>query len=543
MPSSLPSSNWLQLQKVCLSFPSLCLFYPYLGLRCNSWLNQKISGGKKPHKPYKNRKHNDEDDASEPGKRRRDGSPTPSATPSHSSSSHSRDEPTTPGSPVIDASADTSLESLRAMVEGRRFWLTVVPHLPFSLLLCSHSSFSHSPIPAFPLLSLPPLSLPNGSPPLPRPGKHLSLDCEMVGIGPLGSESSLARVSIVNIFGFVILDEFVRQRERVVDYRTEWSGVRAGDMLRGTLFLRSISSILTPPFNPGLIVVIAKPFEEVQKLVADLLKDRILVGHAVLAWKGKVVKTRRVALRNLVKQEVGVGIQGGEHSSVTDARATMAVYRLHKKEWDKLIGPSHSHSHSSSSALKRKASSTSIASTSDTEGGPQAKRVKGSSSDTVSASTTATTATTVAKGKQTKKEKKGAVPGPEGRKGVSSGLSTRFRSRDIQYYGRVSIHTHYAGTTPRGGGGMTREGGIDGGGSKRQDETEEEENDENNDDGDKDGGETHDEGGRDNAMKREGREARTIIPPNKRIPVPINNRAVNVLLRLLHRDVHVSVEA
>ena len=62
------------------------------------------------------------------------------------------------------------------------------------------------------------------------PGKYVALDCEMVGVGLEGSESSLARVSIVNFRGAIVLDTFVRQRERVVDYRTQWSGVRRADL-------------------------------------------------------------------------------------------------------------------------------------------------------------------------------------------------------------------------------------------------------------------------------------------------------------------------
>ena len=52
----------------------------------------------------------------------------------------------------------------------------------------------------------------------------------MVGVGIEGSESSLARVSVVNYTGAIILDVFVRQREKVVDYRTQWSGVRSTDL-------------------------------------------------------------------------------------------------------------------------------------------------------------------------------------------------------------------------------------------------------------------------------------------------------------------------
>jgi len=47
----------------------------------------------------------------------------------------------------------------------------------------------------------------------------------MVGVGIEGAESSLARVSLVNYYGAVQLDEFVRQRERVVvlSHAVEWN--------------------------------------------------------------------------------------------------------------------------------------------------------------------------------------------------------------------------------------------------------------------------------------------------------------------------------
>lgn len=71
--------------------------------------------------------------------------------------------------------------------------------------------------------------------PLGRPGKYLAIDCEMVGVGIDGSESSLARVSLVNYHGVVQLDEYVKQREKVVDYRTRYSGIRDVDMVKGLL--------------------------------------------------------------------------------------------------------------------------------------------------------------------------------------------------------------------------------------------------------------------------------------------------------------------
>lgn len=156
----------------------------------------------------------------------------------------------------------------------------------------------------------------------------------MVGVGIDGAESSLARVSLVNFYGAVVLDEFVRQKERVVDYRTQWSGIRESDMIHGE------------PSAPCCCLsllnwITAHKFEDVQKRVAELLQDRILVGHAVhndlkalllshpraqtrdtqiYAHKFAVTKSKRVALRNLVKDELGLTIQGGEHSSVCLSR-------------------------------------------------------------------------------------------------------------------------------------------------------------------------------------------------------------------------------
>ena len=169
----------------------------------------------------------------------------------------------------------------------------------------------------------------------------------MVGVGIEGSESALARVSLVNYHGHTILDAIVRPKERVVDYRTEFSGIRPSDMVHGASPIQSQPLPRHPHSWPSLRS--ARPFEEVQKEVADLLKDRILVGHAVhndlkalllshprpqtrdtqiLAHKHKVSRGRRPALRHLVKQELGLTIQGGEHSSVRLDRAGWRVYLI-----------------------------------------------------------------------------------------------------------------------------------------------------------------------------------------------------------------------
>ena len=87
--------------------------------------------------------------------------------------------------------------------------------------------------------------------------KAIAMDCEMVGVGYTGSESILARVSIVNHFGHCIYDRYVKPREKVTDYRTAVSGIRPSDIEN------------------------ANDFKTVQKEVSDILNNRILVGHAI----------------------------------------------------------------------------------------------------------------------------------------------------------------------------------------------------------------------------------------------------------------------
>ena len=76
----------------------------------------------------------------------------------------------------------------------------------------------------------PPLRGPRGDGRLTR---AVAIDCEMVGVGPDGEHSILARVSIVNHFGKLIYDRFVKPTEEVTDYRTAFSGVRPEDVKDG----------------------------------------------------------------------------------------------------------------------------------------------------------------------------------------------------------------------------------------------------------------------------------------------------------------------
>jgi RNA exonuclease 4 len=162
-------------------------------------------------------------------------------------------------------------------------------------------------------------------------GKYVGIDCEMVGVGGDEDRSVLARVSIVNFHGTQVYDSFVRPKEFVTDWRTSVSGVSPKNMAT------------------------ARSFEEVQADVAAILKDRVIVGHAIkndleammLGHPKKDIRDtskfsgfrkysagKTPSLKKLAKEVLGVDIQGGEHSSIEDARATMLLFRRHKSAFD-----------------------------------------------------------------------------------------------------------------------------------------------------------------------------------------------------------------
>jgi len=182
--------------------------------------------------------------------------------------------------------------------------------------------------------------------------RAVAIDCEMVGVGPItgykrrgGNQvSALARVSIVDFHGNILLDAYVKPNEAVTDYRTSVSGIRPSD-LSGEK---------------------AIPFAVAKAQVSHILKGRIVVGHAI-HYDFRALKLGRshdpglirdtqacpevkekygpstIGLRKLCQHEFGVDMQPGEHSSVTDARATMALYHIFHGRWERDLRRAQSH--------------------------------------------------------------------------------------------------------------------------------------------------------------------------------------------------------
>uniref|UniRef100_A0A8D0FLT6 Interferon stimulated exonuclease gene 20 like 2 n=1 Tax=Strix occidentalis caurina TaxID=311401 RepID=A0A8D0FLT6_STROC len=171
------------------------------------------------------------------------------------------------------------------------------------------------------------------------PRKLVAIDCEMVGTGPGGRTSALARCSIVSYGGDVLYDQYVRPTAPIVDYRTRWSGIRRQHMAN------------------------AVPFGKAQREILRILAGKIVVGHAIcndfkalkyfhpqaltrdtskiplLNRKGGFPENVAISLKRLTKELLHKDIQVSGHSSVEDARATMELYKRSSRPWGRRSAP------------------------------------------------------------------------------------------------------------------------------------------------------------------------------------------------------------
>ncbi|KAF0880585.1 I20L2 protein, partial [Crocuta crocuta] len=169
------------------------------------------------------------------------------------------------------------------------------------------------------------------------PGRMVAIDCEMVGTGPKGHVSSLARCSIVSYHGDVLYDEYVLPPCHIVDYRTRWSGIRRQHMVNATPFKVARSQILK--ILAGKIVVghaVHNDFKALQYFhPKSLTRDTSHIPP--LNRKAECPENATVSLKCLTKKLLNRDIQvvgKSGHSSVEDAQATMELYKLVEVEWE-----------------------------------------------------------------------------------------------------------------------------------------------------------------------------------------------------------------
>lgn len=205
----------------------------------------------------------------------------------------------------------------------------------------------------------------------------MALDAEMVGVAGTGSKSAkrktgggsrdngqrsvLAQVVVCDYAGRVIFCSYVKpppSEGPVIDWRTAVSGIEPKHLLDSKF---------------GAI-----SFEEAQKKVAELVRGKTLVGHGLSndlqalrlghPWRAirdsshyrpfcyrskKDGKLRPRKLKHLAAEHLGIVIQEGEggHDPAEDARAALALYRKHRREWEASLASSASGAGGSAAAI------------------------------------------------------------------------------------------------------------------------------------------------------------------------------------------------
>ena len=180
--------------------------------------------------------------------------------------------------------------------------------------------------------------------PMQKRHMYFALDCEMVGVGPEGLDSALARLSIVNWDNQIVLDTYVKVDQPVTDYRTFVSGIKPQH-------IQSSSAV---------------SLMEVQRKAKEILMGKVLIGHGLkndlkvigidhpwtdvrdTATYQPFMRERKsensqtgVALyprklRDLAWEQLGTQIQvmGKSHSPIEDAITSMALYKSVRNDWE-----------------------------------------------------------------------------------------------------------------------------------------------------------------------------------------------------------------
>lgn len=175
-----------------------------------------------------------------------------------------------------------------------------------------------------------------------KPEHCVALDAEMVGVGQYGQNSSIARVVLIDWWGEVLFDEYIKQTQTVTDYRTFISGITPEVLAEATYTLRDarkkILRILYGKFlighalkNDLKALGISHPWWLIRDTARyDTFMQRI--GAKQDLWPRK--------LKDLSAEILGKEIQiyGQPHSPYEDALAALELYKSVQNEWEQIMG-------------------------------------------------------------------------------------------------------------------------------------------------------------------------------------------------------------
>ncbi|KAM4618767.1 apoptosis-enhancing nuclease [Polymixia lowei] len=164
----------------------------------------------------------------------------------------------------------------------------------------------------------------------------VALDCEMVGTGPGGRCSELARCSILDYHGNVLYDKYIRPCQPVTDYRTRWSGIQKHHLQNAMPFAEAREEILG--ILDGKVVVghsVCNDFKALDMfhpchMVRDISSMRLL--RQLAGFPHRRCLSLKILASKLLDRRIQVGRRG--HCSVEDALAALDLYKLVEAEWE-----------------------------------------------------------------------------------------------------------------------------------------------------------------------------------------------------------------
>ncbi|CEL98567.1 unnamed protein product [Vitrella brassicaformis CCMP3155] len=160
----------------------------------------------------------------------------------------------------------------------------------------------------------------------------LGLDCEMVGVGPNGATSELARISICDDAGRIVMDEVVRPRSYVSDLRSSITGLTLGRLKQGISFDEARTRALLA--MKGALVVGHAIHHDFQALEIDADDEGIQWADTQRLYPHS--RKQLPSLQSLAKKELGITLRrNGVHDSIEDAHAAVKLYQHHLRETKK----------------------------------------------------------------------------------------------------------------------------------------------------------------------------------------------------------------
>ena len=181
---------------------------------------------------------------------------------------------------------------------------------------------------------------------LEQQSRYVAMDCEMVGIGPGGYKSALARVSLVDYNACVLLDTFVKVDEPVTNYRTFVSGVTEEDLISDSAMEEKKCVDLVKKLLEGKILVghglkndlgvlgIDHPWYDIRdtaKYEPFMKKQKKGASASALPQPRKLKDLALTKLNREIQKE------GEAHCSIEDAVAALDLYKKARGKWEDVM--------------------------------------------------------------------------------------------------------------------------------------------------------------------------------------------------------------